>query len=83
MHASSIKKSSHQVQQADIGATTTEYMAEIIQKHQPLTWHYLHAIAKSESRGERPISGVGVQESCELQARTSLSSISQLLLNLL
>ena len=33
-NASSIKKSSHQVQQANIGAATTEHKAKTIQKHQ-------------------------------------------------
>ena len=58
LHASSIKKSSHQVQWTDIGAATTERVAEIIQEHQPITWHFLHSIAKPESRGEGPNSGV-------------------------
>ncbi|KAG1745489.1 uncharacterized protein EDB91DRAFT_1050099, partial [Suillus paluster] len=30
---------------ADIGATTMEKVSAIIQKHQPLTWHYLTTIA--------------------------------------
>jgi hypothetical protein len=35
---------------ADIGATTVEKVSAIIQKHLPLTWHYLTTIASRESR---------------------------------
>jgi hypothetical protein len=53
LHASAKKKATQQVEWSDIGAATVSQVAQIIKKHQPLTWHYMMSIAQPETRGGR------------------------------
>lgn len=51
LHASVKKKAAQQVEWSNIGAATVSKVAQIIKKHQPLTWHYMMSIAQPETQG--------------------------------
>ena len=53
LHASSKWKiGSDTVQWSDVGSATVLQVADVIQKHQLLTWNYMMHIAMPESRGQ-------------------------------
>ena len=53
LHASSKRKIGlDTVQWSDVGSATVSQVADVIQKHQPLTWNYMMHIAMPESRGQ-------------------------------
>ena len=52
LHATTKKQALHKVEWADVGSATVPQVAELLQSHQPLTWHFLMSITQPEDRSK-------------------------------
>ncbi|KAM6491593.1 hypothetical protein JOM56_012985 [Amanita muscaria] len=79
-----ISEAQHAVEWADIGSATVPRVAELLQKHQPLTWHFLTSIAlpedwrktKAQSKPECPQRTVHTRRPVETVCTHVLSSLN-------